>query len=583
MVDGKYVFSRNVRLTRHPTKNTFGIQLQSPGEALRTNSIGCLIKAVQPSCTAPAGAVQPGDRILSVNGTATLEWSYHQIIEFMKKFKILVLSLRRELPEAEVAKAKAAKASPKPKTGTRAAEGAGGTGAKESEQSSAEGSGETKKKGEASKLSDDEADGKSLTSTKTTPDVQSTVAGLATTKAPPPAAADGSNEAAAPDQTVMPAIPVPTPKPLSRPAERTKRLAAYEKVKDKTKPAPEFGEGWRVLEVTRKCGQRPGRTDSYWFSPKERFRLRSKAEVRLFQLALQGTAPPREDEAWAVMKGNASASRSAPGGAAAAPPSSSSSSNIGAAEDGPAKPPAGSNSEANASSNPDPIAAAVHPPEVGTATSGTIAVQTDPKMPSGGQENGCGDGVGDAKKSNGSALDKASEPKPKKKRGRPPKKKQEAEDSAAAEKEGPKTKKWKTKKKKKGAGGASTSSGAGSDPAIFDIAVGFPGEDAKPDLTFTSEKGKGETDVDRVVPEAEHPAPAAAAPDPPAAPPGRGGHVGPAAVSGGRWQGNHRGASQQPTSIGTRQEGAGLFSSNTVRVHCGPDRGWQGCRRDRRK
>ena len=326
VVDGKYVFSRNVRLTRHPTRNTFGLELQSPGEALRTNSIGCLVKAVLTSCTAPTGSVQPGDRVLSVNGTTTLEWTYHQIVSFIKETNpdVLVLSLRRELPEAEVAAAKAAKVSPKPKTGTRAAEGAGGTGAKESGQSSAEGSGETKKK-EAKKLLDD-ADGKSLTSTKTTPDVQSNVAGLATTKAPPPAA-----------------------------------------------------------------------------------------------------------------------------GAAAAAAPLSSSSFIAPAEDG-----------------------------------------SEQQPPS-------------------SALDETSELKPKKRRGRPPtskkkkrETKKEADDIAAAkdgdtppvEKEGPKTKK---RRKKKGAGGASTSSGVGSDPVIIDIAGGFRAGDAKPDLTFTSEEGKGETDVDRVV------------------------------------------------------------------------------------
>ena len=157
-VVGRFIFSRNVRLTRHPTRNTFGLQLQSPGEALRTNSIGCLVKAVLPSCTAPDGAVQAGDRILSVNGTTTLEWSYHQIVSFIKETNpdVLVLSLRRELPEAEVAKAtstaakaaKTTKAAPESKTGTRETEGAGGTDAKEPGQSSAKGDDETKKKGE---------------------------------------------------------------------------------------------------------------------------------------------------------------------------------------------------------------------------------------------------------------------------------------------------------------------------------------------------------------------------------------------------------------------------------------------------
>ena len=195
VVDGRYHFTHNVRLTRHPERSTFGIRLQSPGEEFRVNSIGCLVQAVLPSCTAPEGAVQAGDRTYSVNGTATLELSYHNITALMALNReanpdLLVLSLRRELPEAEVAvSAKAAKVSPKSKTGTREVEGAGGTDAKEPGQSSAKRNGETKKK-EAKKLLDD-ADGKSLTSTKRALDVQSNVAGLATAKAPPPATTDG--------------------------------------------------------------------------------------------------------------------------------------------------------------------------------------------------------------------------------------------------------------------------------------------------------------------------------------------------------------------------------------------------------
>ena len=91
---------------------------------------------------------------------------------------------------------------------------------------------------------------------------------------------------------------------MSTPAEKAKRLAAYEEIKDKVKPAPEFGEGWMVLEVVRLGGKQAGHTDRYWFSPNERFRIRSKAEFKRFQLALEAAPRNDEDLAWSILKSN---------------------------------------------------------------------------------------------------------------------------------------------------------------------------------------------------------------------------------------------------------------------------------------
>ena len=103
---------------------------------------------------------------------------------------------------------------------------------------------------------------------------------------------------------------------MSTPAEKAKRFAAYEEVKDRAKPAPEFGEGWMVLEVVRKGGSQAGHTDRYWYSPNERFRIRSKAEFKRFQLALEAAPRNDEDLAWAILKGN----KSAPAAAAVSGP-----------------------------------------------------------------------------------------------------------------------------------------------------------------------------------------------------------------------------------------------------------------------
>ena len=89
---------------------------------------------------------------------------------------------------------------------------------------------------------------------------------------------------------------------MSTPAEKAKRFAAYEEVKDRVKPAPEFGEGWMVLEVVRKGGSQAGHTDRYWYSPNERFRIRSKAE---FKRCLLYTSPSPRDRSVSRMPSSA--------------------------------------------------------------------------------------------------------------------------------------------------------------------------------------------------------------------------------------------------------------------------------------
>ena len=71
-----------------------------------------------------------------------------------------------------------------------------------------------------------------------------------------------------------------------------------------------------VLEVVRKGGSQAGHTDRYWYSPNERFRIRSKAEFKRFQLALEAAPRNDEDLAWAILKGN----KSAPAAAAVSGP-----------------------------------------------------------------------------------------------------------------------------------------------------------------------------------------------------------------------------------------------------------------------
>jgi len=76
---------------------------------------------------------------------------------------------------------------------------------------------------------------------------------------------------------------------------KTSSAFSYEAVKDRVKPAPEFGDGWTVLEVPRANGKH---IDRYYFTPVKRIRLRSRAEIKRFKVALE--AAPRNDEELAV-------------------------------------------------------------------------------------------------------------------------------------------------------------------------------------------------------------------------------------------------------------------------------------------
>ena len=83
------------------------------------------------------------------------------------------------------------------------------------------------------------------------------------------------------------------------------RAEAYNDAKekaDKVEPAPEFGEGWMVLGVKRQGGKEAGKFDSYWYSPKERYKFRSKAEIKRYQVALEAAPQNDEEKAWAIFK-----------------------------------------------------------------------------------------------------------------------------------------------------------------------------------------------------------------------------------------------------------------------------------------
>ena len=85
------------------------------------------------------------------------------------------------------------------------------------------------------------------------------------------------------------------------------RVKHYEDVKgkaDKVEPAPEFGEGWMLLGVKRQNGKDAGKLDPYWFSPKERYKFRSKAEIKRYKMALEAAPQNDEGKAWAIFKGN---------------------------------------------------------------------------------------------------------------------------------------------------------------------------------------------------------------------------------------------------------------------------------------
>ena len=62
-------------------------------------------------------------------------------------------------------------------------------------------------------------------------------------------------------------------------------------------PAPDVGDGWTVMEITRQSGKSAGHKDKYWFSPGGK-RFRSKAEISRFQEALEEEDDDDEDKAW---------------------------------------------------------------------------------------------------------------------------------------------------------------------------------------------------------------------------------------------------------------------------------------------
>ena len=98
-----------VVLYRDPGRNSFGVQLKSPDEKERTNAIGCLVRGVTSSCSAPKGAILPEDRLLSIHGKPVLDWPYHEIVSYIEELtsNTVVMTFRRELPKP----AKATKAS----------------------------------------------------------------------------------------------------------------------------------------------------------------------------------------------------------------------------------------------------------------------------------------------------------------------------------------------------------------------------------------------------------------------------------------------------------------------------------------
>ena len=97
---GRRMVTRKVVLYRNPVCKSFGVQLKSPGEKEQTNSIGCLIKAVLPSCSASEGAILPEDQLLSINGKLVLDWPYHEIVSCINELAsdTLMMLIRRELP-----------------------------------------------------------------------------------------------------------------------------------------------------------------------------------------------------------------------------------------------------------------------------------------------------------------------------------------------------------------------------------------------------------------------------------------------------------------------------------------------------
>lgn len=67
------------------------------------------------------------------------------------------------------------------------------------------------------------------------------------------------------------------------------------------RPAPDIGRGWRVKGTKRNRGQFSDHVDRYWFSPKEKKRLRSKREIERFLNALE-IVQGDENKAYAMIQ-----------------------------------------------------------------------------------------------------------------------------------------------------------------------------------------------------------------------------------------------------------------------------------------
>ena len=64
-------------------------------------------------------------------------------------------------------------------------------------------------------------------------------------------------------------------------------------------PADEFPKGWMKNRIPRAGSNGKKKDDVYWYSPKLKFKFRSKPEVRRFLESLKGAGG---DEAKAILK-----------------------------------------------------------------------------------------------------------------------------------------------------------------------------------------------------------------------------------------------------------------------------------------
>ena len=460
VVGGRYMFIRNVFLRRHPERNNFGLQLKSPGEKERTNSIGCLVKAVLPSCSAPEGSILPEDQLLSINGKTILDWSYHEIVSFIKEQNpdTLVLSFRRELPKpSKATKMKAGKKSDTFKgiASTTAKSGNGDTSEKVAPADGSAGGAAQNNITDTSKVVGADSKKRPLE------DIESS-------KAAPSAAPTAST--ANPGDTIT--------------TDNTKGDIAGDVGRNKK------GD----VEM---------------------------ADVQTDKSA-PGAAPPSTSggatkEAAAIPGQNAATSSPAPIAPSTSSTGASSSASASAAATVNADTTTSTNMPADASTKVDANASTILPPFVagtnsvtpaGTnnalasfvAAAGTTAAgQPDQTLKSPRKEN---DGSVEATKVNNVVTNNIpGEEKPKKKRGRPRKKK--PEENSASNGDGQPTKddqnaNKKRKKSKKG-DGSTAGSVDSTTAANFDLTGVVSSGNSTPDLTFTSEKGEGETDVDRLI------------------------------------------------------------------------------------